>query len=182
MGILAWIIGAGVVGKILNDINKVDEEEAERRVEEERRRNTPCRFVDGISESEFKKIVYKAGKRIRRITDISIDGAIVSCTYDSQSGLTEWEFTIDFNDYGHITGEYWLWCENDDSSVPDTMADHISDMIINYSGSVKEKSTTINGYQYDKQNNTNKSVYCPYCGEKQFYEDSQYCFSCGSKL
>lgn len=49
-------------------------------------------------------------------------GAKVYGSVRSQSGLTEWDFTIDFNDYGKISGAYWLWSENEDSLIPEYIA------------------------------------------------------------
>ena len=102
-----------------------------RESEEQKRRDMPCYFVDGISQEEFKLIVKRSGKYIKRISYISTLGAEVFGTVRSQSGISEWDFRIDFNDYGHLTGEYWIvFKENLDSNIPDQLAKYISKAII----------------------------------------------------
>lgn len=32
--------------------------------------------------------------------------------------MSDWEFNVDFNDWGHITGTRWIWSENGDSTIP----------------------------------------------------------------
>ncbi len=59
------------------------------------------------------------------------DGPVVYGIVESQSGLSEWSFTIDFNDYGHITGEYWITTDNDDSIIPERVAGRIREAILN---------------------------------------------------
>ena len=53
-------------------------------------------------------------------------------TVRTQSGLSEWDFKVDFNDYGHITGKYWLSSDNDDSNIPGHVADNMSTMIASF--------------------------------------------------
>lgn len=99
-------------------------------IKEERiRKNTPCNFIDGISKEQFEIIARQAGKHIRRLKDLSVDGPVVSGTVQTNSGLNEWYFEADFNDYGHITGRYWLSSDNDDSSIPKHVADNISAIV-----------------------------------------------------
>ena len=150
MSFLGWAIGIGVVGmlrKARKDAKKerdeFEEYERQLRVEQEewrrkwreaeekekRRRNTPCSFLDGISEEEFQSIAIHSGKGIRRLTKITVKGPIVYGTVKSQSGISEWYFKIDFNDFGHLTGAYWLSSDNDDSSIPDRIAELIRAVI-----------------------------------------------------
>ena len=71
-----------------------------------------------------------AVKQIRnRKIEWDIRGPVVYFTVYSQSRITTWSFTLDFNDYGHITGRYWRWQENYDSSIPDRIGDTISETI-----------------------------------------------------
>ena len=94
--------------------------EIERKRElEEKRKNTVCSFSDGISEEEFSQIAAKSAKSIRRLS-IFVSGPKVYGTVLSASGISTWTFSLDFNDFGHITGKSWLIdCENYDSSIPD---------------------------------------------------------------
>lgn len=93
------------------------------------RKNTPCNFCDGISKEQFEIIARQAGKQIRRLTDLTVDGPVVSGTVQTNSGINEWYFKADFNDYGHITGRYWLSSDNDDSDIPKRVADNISAVV-----------------------------------------------------
>ena len=130
MGFLATIgIGAAVIGavKLIADGSK---KAKERQAEEERRKNTPCYFDNGISQSEFTEIVYNAGRRIKRL-QVLVDGPIVYGKVESQSGISTWEFKLDYNDYGRITGTYWESTENSDSSIPGRLGQLIQDEISN---------------------------------------------------
>ena len=57
------------------------------------------------------------------------NGLIVSGSFRSQSGLTSCDFEIDFNDYGHITGKYWISSENPESSIPKHITQNICDLL-----------------------------------------------------
>lgn len=104
-----------------------ESEAQELREQEKRRRNTKCKFVDGISESDFSRIAFKVTKKIRRVKNISVSGPFIYGEVDSQSGISTWDFCVDFNDYGHITGKYWIRSDNTDSSIPDRIGELISD-------------------------------------------------------
>lgn len=129
-------VAAGVVGglgmvalgeKIAENKRKKDEA-----IElEMERQNTPCYFNNGISYSEFCEIVHNATKHIRRLT-VSIEGPIVYGAVRAQSGISTWGFKLDFNDFGDITGNWWLWTENHDSDIPKIVAEHISSEIVNF--------------------------------------------------
>lgn len=84
----------------------------------EKLENTPCRFSDGFTSSEFEFLARKLGKKIKRITNIWIEGAVVYCIVESQHHISEWGFYVDFNDWGHVTGTFWTHSENHDSSIP----------------------------------------------------------------
>lgn len=127
--------GSGIGGLILSTVVCVAgiailrsdaKKEAEKRMEEQRRTNTPCDFSDGVSENEFKEIVQNVAKRIKRITFLSIDGPKIYGTIMSQSGITEWNFIVDFNDYGHLSGKYWISSDNSDSEIPTVLANRIA--------------------------------------------------------
>lgn len=45
-------------------------------------------------------MVKRGGKGIRRITSLYAEGTMVYGTVRSQSGISDWCFRIDFNDYG----------------------------------------------------------------------------------
>lgn len=175
MGFLGWVIGAGVAGHVIKKVRQNAREAAEERAEQERRRNTPCRFVDGFSEYEFEQMVKKAGKNIRRLSEISVDGPIVYGVVQSQSGISEWNFKLDFNDYGHITGTYWLSSDNDDSNIPERFGDLIQSAINNYSSEEDDDDD-------EPEYNYGGNGYCPYCGKQQTVSNAVFCSYCGNRL
>lgn len=86
---------------------------------ESERRSVPC-FRDGVfSYEEFKDtaLAAKKGSRLKQIAVAQNDATVV-CTVASQSGQSTWDFILDFNDWGHVTGTCRLWAENKDSSIP----------------------------------------------------------------
>ena len=99
--------------------------EKREREEKERRRSYPCNFNNNITKENFIITVYDCCKSIKRINKITIDGAIIHGVVTSQSGLSEWEFSIDFNDYGKLTGNYWIESDNEDSVIPEVLAKKI---------------------------------------------------------
>lgn len=94
-----------------------------------KRKNTPCKFKDGLTYEDFSTIAHKAGKRIKRIKDVTIIGTVIYCTVESQTGYSDWDFREDFNDWGHVTGTYWKCTENCDSNIPKYFGDMVSEDI-----------------------------------------------------
>ena len=99
--------------------------EKREREEKERRLSYPCDFNNNITKEDFITAVYACQKSIKRIKNITIDGVTVHGLVTSQSGLSEWEFSIDFNDYGKLTGNYWIESDNEDSVIPEVLAKKI---------------------------------------------------------
>ena len=62
----------------------------------EERKKTPCFFKDGISKEEFEKIARRIGKRLHRLKKITVEGPIIYCTTESQTGFTTRDFNVDF--------------------------------------------------------------------------------------
>lgn len=131
MGIFSKLLTAGVAvgltglaAKSIHDTHKENQKEKERQ-------NTPCCFTVPLTEEHFEQIAIDASKTIKKKhISIEVYGAKIYGTVESQSGLSTWDFTIDFNDYGKITGDYWLWSENTDSKIPNHIAELISDTVI----------------------------------------------------
>ncbi len=84
---------------------------------EDKRREMPCLFKYGISFSEFEDIAYSAARTIKRIKNVNVSGAKITCTVESNTGYTDWEFYVDFNNWGHITGVFWGHSDNTDSPI-----------------------------------------------------------------
>lgn len=93
------------------------------------RKKLICKFKDGISYDDFSSIVYMCAYSIKRIKNVVIRNAVVFCTVESQTGFSDWNFRLDFNNWGHITGTYWRHTENYDSSIPKHLGNMISGKI-----------------------------------------------------
>lgn len=105
---------------------KSEAESARRDDVDAKRKNTPCKFNDGITYEDFSEIAHRTKKRIKRIKEITISGAVIYCTVESQTGYSDWNFRVDFNDWGHVTGTYWKCTENFDSLIPKHFGDMVS--------------------------------------------------------
>ena len=173
MGLLEWAFGAGYAGLLIS----ISQKERKRKHQESVRRNTPCVFCDGFSEYEFEHLVKQVGQRIRRISDISVCGPIVYGVVQSQSGISEWNFTLDFNDYGHVTGKYWISSDNDDSGIPERLGDMIQSAINDYLS--EDDSAEYNEYP---KLSTGGYIYCPYCGKQQTFTNALFCAFCGKRM
>ena len=141
--------------------------------EEDKRKQSTCNFSDGISEKDFKWIVAKSGKNIKRLTDLTTAGPVVFGTVWAQSGISKWNFTIDFNDYGHLTGKYWISSNNSDSDIPSVLAKRIKDGIQSFDRFKAENSTTSAGQS---------TVFCSNCGAKITGKDVRFCPYCGKEV
>ena len=129
----------GVFGFLIHQSRKTESQKSE---EEHKRRITPYYFDKGITEEKFKNIVLQAGRHIKRVEELTSDGLIVSGSFRSQSGLISCDFEIDFNDYGHITGRYWISSENPESSIPEHIAQNICNLLQPFSyADVEDKSS-----------------------------------------
>lgn len=151
--------------------------------EENRRKNTVCRFDGDISKEEFHAMVMRSGKGIRRITRLYAEEAIVYGTVRSQSGISEWCFRVDFNDYGKLTGAYWISTDNNDSDIPKIVADRIAQQISDHS-SYMDDSFDNEFCRKDAQEGQGEQTgaYCPYCGKQNHYKDAKFCMYCGMRF
>lgn len=86
--------------------------------ETKRRKNSPLCFDEVLTQSEFIGLARDIGKRTPRVKEVVVTGMTVYIRVGSSSGLTTWTAEIDFSDYGHLTGVYWLNTENSDSLIP----------------------------------------------------------------
>lgn len=72
----------------------------------------------------------ESAKGIRRLKILSIDGLTINCEVKTNSGISTWEFSADFYDYGKLTGRYFnLYRENYDSTIPDVFLEKVADRI-----------------------------------------------------
>ena len=93
--------------------------------ETRRRKNSPLCFDEGLTQSEFIEIARDIAKRTPRVKDVVVTGMTVTLHVGSISGLSIWTAEIDFNDYGHLTGRYWLDTVNSDSLIPKHFANAV---------------------------------------------------------
>lgn len=96
------------------------------------RKQMPCLFLGEPSSSEFEKLALGVAKQFKRIKNIIVWNAVVYATVESQTGLTDWGFTVDFNNWGHIDGTYWTYSDNDDSSIPKRYGMTLSSILCTY--------------------------------------------------
>ena len=101
--------------------------------EEKRRRSKACRFKGSVSEDDFCAIVKSAGSGLKNLVSLYSEGTDVYGIVRSRSGISEWKFKVDFNDYGKLTGKYWITSENSDSQIPKLVADRIVSAIVDNS-------------------------------------------------
>ena len=126
MGFFGKLFIAGVAGFAVKQIGNNFHE----RARANKRESIPCEFTEKLTEAQFENLAFNAVKKIKKKKiNIEVYGPKIYGTVESQSGLTEWDFTIDFNDYGSVTGTYWLWSENDDSLIPKHMAEDMQESI-----------------------------------------------------
>ncbi len=128
MGLLdkALVGGAVALAGFVARTLYVDGKDAQRRAEEEKRRkNSPLVFDPRLGYQDFQGLVREVARSTPRLVDVRINGLVVSLDVRSNSGLTTWSAWIDFNDYGHLTGRYWLTTDNTQSPIPKFFADAV---------------------------------------------------------
>ena len=135
LGPLLGIVGG--IGLIAATAAILGNDDKRRQKEQEyiRRKTTPITKPYWFRNEMFKSIVRSSideSRRKQRLSKIRINMPCVILTVKSQSGLSEWQCEIDFNDYGRINGKYWIKTENDDSELPEKIASIISRNIIAY--------------------------------------------------
>ena len=185
MGILLiWICVLIVVLVLLTRSNNNNEKEMPHYDNEE------FEFDGDISEAEFKKIVRKATKNIKRIERVNVTGPVVEAEVLASSGISNWSFRIDFDDNGELTGEYKLESGNEQSRIPGAVAEKIRTEIIMYQPFEESKDQkysyekTYDEYGYgDKQSNPQilKCVHCNFVQKIDPYNIQKYCSRCGYK-
>lgn len=85
-----------------------------------------------ISEKRFEAIAHLEAKRCKRIEELTVNGYTVSAIVRTWTGIGTWQFSIDFDQDGEVTGAYHIWSENDDSTIPQEMARGMSNTIRAY--------------------------------------------------
>lgn len=105
---------------------------AEKAMEKEtkKRRGMPISWPDELNQEVFEEICRKVAKSIRRLKIKSFDGLYISCEVKASSGLSTWDFSADFYDYGKLSGRYFTgYVENTDSTIPIIFLEKVSESI-----------------------------------------------------
>lgn len=166
LGVLGAALALGTGCLIYNSV-KTSKKEAQKKT-------IPCTFSDGISQQEFTLFAEQAGKTIKRIEKIIANGPIVIGIVKSNSGLSTWNFVIDFNDNGHLTGDYCILDQNSDSIIPTIVAQSIQTSIKNATIFPEQKETSFINQPIAR--------YCPQCGQKRKCESARFCTHCGHQF
>lgn len=202
IGVTAGLLAGGfVASKIKKSIEKdkaklkeIEEETRIKRIEEEtrlkfieeenrKRKNCKIEYDDNLSFDDFEQLALKIAKPIKRLHINVYDGYIVG-TVTTTSGVNKWDFEIDFNDYGKITGEYWWsYRENTESTIPEKYAEELSQSIKNFISNKERKSNKNFLYCTNCGNEINNNVkFCSECGHKIITKKNRFCSECGSLL
>ena len=87
--------------------------------------------VYSISQNDFARIANKVGYRHRRVENVEVDGNAISIEFSSQTGLTKSRARLTFSLSGSSIGDYSIWTDNLDSSIPKNIGDAIQTEIKN---------------------------------------------------
>ena len=155
------LVGGSLIG--IAALRKNHKDIKERKLEEARRKNTPCSFPPSLTYDDFTKLAKKTAKQFKRLKVSSIDNTTVFLRYSSQSGISKYNASVDYNDYGKITGEYWIKNENNDSQLPEAFAKAMKEMIICKINEDQSYSSTSNTF-YDSAQEKNPPKKCLLCG------------------
>ena len=115
---LAVGVGVAFLGAVVRDAYKNAQEAAKNSQETKRRKESPLRFDKGITQSEFVEMANLAAKRTPRLANVAVSGMTVTIQVRSNSGLSIWAAEVDYNDYGHLTGTYWIHTGNSRLDYP----------------------------------------------------------------
>ena len=122
MGLLEKLLiggGAALLASVFRDAQ-----------ETKRRRCSPLRFDERLSQSDFTALATEMAHRTPRVIGADVAGMTVVLHIRSISGLSAWQAEVDFNDYGRLTGTYWINTDNADSQIPEHFADALSAQVV----------------------------------------------------
>ena len=137
MGFFSMLVGGAIIYRILHNDSKRNTYRYEQQAEGNSLSwqsmpsyHTPvCTFDSVLTREQFCRLVKRTAKSFRRIKEYTIDGAEIRGTALTNSGLNEWEFSIDFNDYGRVTGKYSISTDNYESTLVDRFAERIQEEV-----------------------------------------------------
>jgi len=89
-----------------------------------------CVYDVKLTEEDFRNLAIDVAKSIKRLT-VKVENHFVFGTVKTNSGISEWNFRLDFNDYGKISGQYWIsFVNNPESDIPKVYGDRLKGEII----------------------------------------------------
>lgn len=152
--------------------------ERERLEAEKLRQESWKGFEDEISESDFKLMVAAAKKGINRLVSLTSVGPVVYGTVLSESGDYQWDFQVDFNDFGQITGTYYVYGEQKYDAIVNKVANTIKGYIENFPFEYidDEADDCLQEIPYTE------FKFCPNCGREIVVKGSKFCTFCGKAL
>lgn len=148
------LLGLGAISaKIKKDQARVAAVAEENERKEERQKNMPYAFDEGFTEEEFRAAVYKAKKRLKRISNVEwrTDNPLrVHFDVRSHSGITDWWFRLDFNDEGHFNEDCHWYRSNTDSEMYAKARDIICEELRHTKNNTETRSTSYQERSQDR--------------------------------
>ena len=122
-----------IPGKVVNFVAEVhswhSQERLEKKQDEELRQSLSIQFPEFLNQEEFNRIIHEESAKIIRINEVEINQALINFEVYSNSRISTWFFTLDYNDYGILTGKVRISSENSDSSIPENVSLRISERL-----------------------------------------------------
>ena len=122
-----------IPGKVVNIILEVhswnSQERLEKKQDEELRQSLSIQFPEFLNQEEFNRIIHEETDKINRFKKVEINQALINFEVYSNSRISTWCFTLDYNDYGILTGKVRISSENTDSSMPKNVSLRISERL-----------------------------------------------------
>ena len=122
-----------IPGKVVNIILEVhswnSQERLEKKQDEELRQSLSIQFPEFLNQEEFNRIIHEETDKINRFKKVEINQALINFEVYSNSRISTWCFTLDYNDYGILTEKVRISSENTDSSMPKNVSLRISERL-----------------------------------------------------
>ena len=122
-----------IPGKVVNFIAEIhswhSQERLEKKQDEELRQSLSIQFPEFLNQEEFNRIIHEESVKIIRIKEVEISEALINFEVYSNSRISTWCFTLNYNDYGILTGKVRISRENTDSSIPKNVSLRISERL-----------------------------------------------------
>ena len=117
---------------------------------------------------EFVTITKYVANSFKQLTIEYFDDWIVHCEVRSHSGLSQWNFRVDFTYFDSSIG-YDIWSENNSSTLPENFARRVIDYIQKYNRGDNKYNTSSNSIYCWKcgRSNSRDNMFCDFCGAQQ---------------